>query len=756
MNTVDFSRDGTLLAAHPKNRFAISHLLVGLLAGLFLAPLTFAGQVTLKSRGAVVVSVATTNEFFDALQTHPGLALHGLVMFSQHPGASQRARLRKAGIHVLTPVQGTAYRVRVAKDASRVYTTDNLTPQFLLLVPEDRVEPELWAAADVSVDVTVRFHVGVPENDAVALLKTFTAGSNATLVKQSDETWLVDGFPGERVHALAQADAVQWINRSPSVSSELDRTRPAINVDLVQQFDPTTARFSGLSGRAVRVGVFELGIDERHPDLSGRVVRNDAGIDAHATHMAGIIAGTGLWSDRPDSCGRSNGATPYRWMGIAPRAELLDIPRLPPFGRNGANATVHLHYIKRWKMEVSNHSYGFNSDGTYDNTNVTRDQIIRGDATASMRRVPPRLHVTSAGNKGLYFALSKQLKNALVVGNWSLIDKTVHDSASRGPTSDGRIKPDVVAPGDEVTAPFICRDLPNDCGVFPRDGDSPLCPDEQQVIERRNYYFWGVGTSGAAAVATGTVAIVLEQYRLTYGLNGRRPIPLPSTLRGIMIHSAGAVTEPTRRGTTEPVSHRTPQAPSYTTGWGLIDARAAVDVVKTRRIREGSIPQTCSWLTYAFDVPRSAAGSPRVTLTWDDVAGDPALADDAPKLVNDLDLILIDPNGHVHYPWRLDQSISDADGNALPDDWQECGTAIAVRRQFKRPVATGIDPPRADRGRDHLNNVEVVDAPAVAGRWYAHIIGFNIAERPQRFSLIGERFVPVDREQNLSPRYRTR
>ena len=43
-------------------------------------------------------------------------------------------------------------------------------------------------------------------------------------------------------------------------------------------------------------------------------------------------------------------------------------------------------------------------------------------------------------------------------------------------------------------------------------------------------------------------------------------------------------------------------------------------------------------------------------------------------------------------------------------------------------------------GRDHLNNVEVVDAPAAPGLWQARVTGFKIPQEPQKFSLIGGLF----------------
>ena len=43
---------------------------------------------------------------------------------------------------------------------------------------------------------------------------------------------------------------------------------------------------------------------------------------------------------------------------------------------------------------------------------------------------------------------------------------------------------------------------------------------------------------------------------------------------------------------------------------------------------------------------------------------------------------------------------------------------------------------------DHLNNVEVVDAPFRPGKWQVQVSGFNIPQGPQSFSLVGFSFRP--------------
>src|SRR5262249_23528726 len=110
-----------------------------------------------------------------------------------------------------------------------------------------------------------------------------------------------------------------------------------------------------------------------------------------------------------------------------------------------------------------------------------------------------------------------------------------------------------------------------------------------------------------------------------------------------------------------------------------------------------------------------------------------------PRLRNDLDLVLIDPAGNRHYPWQLNQNIKSADGSRLlnPEE-QTCDTDITIETQLAPPGplnAASILP--AVKAPDHLNNVEVVDAPRMTGTWMAEVTGFSVPWGPQKFSLIG-------------------
>lgn len=194
-----------------------------------------------------------------------------------------------------------------------------------------------------------------------------------------------------------------------------------------------------------------------------------------------------------------------------------------------------------------------------------------------------------------------------------------------------------------------------------------------------------------------------------------------------------------------PVSHF--PGPDFTTGWGLLDIPSSLSAIEQGLIQEAALDAECDVVEFPFTV--SDASVPvTATLAWDDVPADPATALTTPKLVNDLDLELIDPTGTVHYPYAPNQTIASAADPAvvLTPQQQPCGTAIQVLTTLAPDLtqSDGIDYPGQDipvgaapLGKDHLNNVEKVVAPGATGQWLARVTGFALPQGPQPFSLTG-------------------
>src|SRR5262245_60713439 len=173
-------------------------------------------------------------------------------------------------------------------------------------------------------------------------------------------------------------------------------------------------------------------------------------------------------------------------------------------------------------------------------------------------------------------------------------------------------------------------------------------------------------------------------------------------------------------GVSEPTVY--PARPDFATGFGLVDAEAAcLKIVETTHCRQDTIQTSGSSQSWCIEVP---AGSPelKVVLAWDDppgcTLGHPAVG----RLVNDLDLVLADPNGQTYRPWVLKPfPLGPSPGDGNPD-----------------PISRSLTEIQADPGEDHTNNVEMISVSApMQGTWKATVKGYKLASgTTQSYSLV--------------------
>jgi hypothetical protein len=630
----------------------------------------------------------------------PGDRVHFLLQFFDLPNAEVKRQLLAAGFELLNFVTGNAYVASGLVDDLDMLP--ELAEAFALrwagpLFATDKVGGDLtegivapWARLeDDRVALTVQPHGDVPVEVIETLLLELGGDSLVTAPDVPSVTALFP-FSMELIEQISGHDAVQFVDVAPPALQETnDGARAAANVD------PLNVAPFNLDGSGVTVLVFDSGmVDDTHPDFGARVIELDGDatetVRDHSTHVAGTVAGSGANSNGVDSAGNPNGGAPNQWAGMAPGANLRS------FGVSGTTdvlyddagdinadfATAIGNGIDLATMSLGNNvvpnGFPCGQLGDYTNTAILIDNVVRGSIAGQQL-----IWFEAAGNErtaggpcGQFSTISSPAtaKNSIVVGAINSNDNSMTGFSSFGPTDDGRLRPDITAPGCQSNGDLNLTSP----SFVDTNGDGDLDAGEVQ-----NAYVGKCGTSMATPVAAGSAALLIEQWQSTRGPGTR---PLPHSAKAIFVHTGNDLGN---------------AGPDYQFGWGALDAQAAVELVQADDTESLIHVEQLDagediFLTFNSD----GAADVKVTLAWDDPAASKLAA---VTLVNDLDLRLLDPNGVEVQPLVLNPAVP----NAL---------AVA--------------------GNDTRNNVEMTIGPAMAGTWTVQVTGTSIPQGPQQFTLI--------------------
>ncbi|WP_171075310.1 S8 family serine peptidase [Nonomuraea basaltis] len=227
------------------------------------------------------------------------------------------------------------------------------------------------------------------------------------------------------------------VARSAKTKVWLDRKVRAVLDESVEQIGAPAAWAAGLTGEGVKVAVLDTGIDAEHLDVAGRIAATANFSSAasardghgHGTHVASIIAGDG---DRYD--------------GVAPKASLLVGKVLNDYGSGHESDVISgMQWAVAQQARVINMSLG----GCCPGPDNPLDQAL-----AELSAQSGALFVVAAGNDGQSRRIGSPGTSpaALTVAAVDGSDKTA-DFSSRGPTAiDYSLKPDIAAPGVDITA----------------------------------------------------------------------------------------------------------------------------------------------------------------------------------------------------------------------------------------------------------------------------------------------------------------
>jgi hypothetical protein len=562
-----------------------------------------------------------------------------LLQFNKLPDATEKAGLAAAGVHLFDYIPGNTFLAELPQELS---LTD---------LKEFGVNGVFLFPGQLKISAKLQENSGYDANDpdntiAVSFFGTLPKGDVLSRLVQAGASI---------VTSKIQPDRIVFIRADRSVLLRI-AALPFVSYLGLQSLKPTMLNYNNheaigldalgasagrnLQGRGVTLGIGDNADPYTHIDFTGRLIdRTPDSVDFHGTHTTGSLAGGGILDPR--------------YKGMAPQATIVS----QEFTDILTNAPT---YVADYNMVLTTNSYtdavgGCAGEGEYDATSNYVD--------AQMVNFPHLIHDFAAGNEGQFtcspylpfFATIKSglqcAKNILSAGNLNNGNYTIYAQSSRGPAADGRIKPEIVTGGVNIISTF-----PNNSyGVF-------------------------TGTSMASPTLTGTLALLYERYRQ---LNGGAD-PSAALIKAIACNGATDLGNP---------------GPDYTFGFGMLNARTAVETIENHQYFSGSLNNGGND-SYTINGVPPGVQQVKIMLYWMDP---PAAPFSAAALVNDLDLTVVSPDAVVHYPMILNPNPANVNDNAV-------------------------------EGTDHLNNIEqvVINTPP-GGTFTVKVAGTGIPFGPQNY-----------------------
>ena len=390
-----------------------------------------------------------------------------------------------------------------------------------------------------------------------------------------------------------------------------------------------------------------------HPELIGRIIQKDSANsihldDNHCTHTTGTMIATGI---NPSVKGMSYATQQLiAYDFINDFAEVSkEAPNLLLSNHSYGTNTGWLLYQGSWFFygnpdSLSDYKFGFYGQEaqTWDSISYNAPNYLIVQAAGNNRNS----NGPAVGNTYQYYSpidsstiltgtrvaginsndsfntipTYANAKNIMTVGAVSGLlygytapsDAVMANFSSWGPTSDGRIKPDLVADGVGVLSTVASSTTP---------------------------YAVYNGTSMATPSVTGSLFLVQELYSKKHNGSFMRS----ASLKGLAIHTAdeaGAY-----------------PGPDYKYGWGLMNTKKAADFVANNYNSDTIIEHVLNNTdTFRYSFVASGSDPVKATLAWTDAPANINYShrynNPETKLINDLDIKVVN-NGTTYYPWVL-------------------------------------------------------------------------------------------------------
>ncbi len=514
-----------------------------------------------------------------------------LVQFNKLPSVAIRQKLGAAGIELHTYLPDRAFLCSINSnfDFSRAKNFDiisiNTLPTFYK-INDEVIAYKASANKTQAQAIALTYFENLDKATVTAALKK----AGAFILKQKS---LADGMVLIEYNkaVIDSVAALPFI-----ISMEMQLLQDQLLNDTSRAAHAVTGLNAqagkNLNGKGVTIGVGDDADISTHIDFAGRLISRTPGPPSnHGTHTSGTSAGAGIINPK------------YR--GMASKATIIN----QYFSDIIFNAAA---YITDYNMVATNNSYHTANNGC---SGERVYNSLSRYADAQMYNNDKLQHVFASGNDGAQtcspyptsFGTVKSgwqcSKNILTVGALNVTNNTIASFSGRGPTQDGRIKPEITADGVSVRSSISF-----------------------------NRYGYNSGTSMACPAVTGSVALMYERYRQTHtGAD-----PKSALIKAIACNTA------------EDLGNA---GPDYTYGFGMLNTRRAVEAIDSSRYFLNTVAGE-NGSTHNITVPANTRQL-KVMLYWNDAA---ASSSALPSLVNDLDLTVIEPSTTLRRPLILNSA----------------------------------------------------------------------------------------------------
>lgn len=529
--------------------------------------------------------------------------IHRYLQFAAPLTQSDITRLNDQGVKLLSYIPNLTYIVSLPSEISSSDLTKMNARSIWSIDLESRAHADVlsqslpdWSIAGSDALLTVQYYRDLDGDEVV---NTLIAKGIKINGYNGVNNYISISLPLDQMQSLLEIPHVAYVYPMPPPPVKEDRRGRSLH--RVNKLNPNYAGARNYSGSGINVLVRDDGALFEHPDFRGRMDQTFVGENRgdHGDGVGGIMAGAGNLD--PINRGMAHGSTMY----------------VTDYEATFLDETMSLFANQDVIVTNSSYSNGCNNGYTFI-TEIVDQQVYDN---------PTLAHIFSAGNNGQGTLNNndelvecgygaglvwgnvtgghKIGKNVIATANLNYRGE-IMPSSSRGPSADGRLKPDISANGNNHVS----------------------------TAEGNSYRAFG-GTSGAAPVVAGVTAMLHEAYHNIYDERATSAL-----LKAIVMNTANDLGN---------------VGPDFIYGWGNLNAHRAALAIEEGRFLKATVAQGEA-NQHTITIPDNVKEM-KVMTYWSDPQASPNSAN---TLVNDLNTQITDANNVAHLPWELDPTADPA------------------------------------------------------------------------------------------------